>query len=54
MKSGCQLGLREKKKIVSDPAGWKKKTHPGGREIIFLSKISISLFLKIALFICIL
>ena len=31
-----------------------KKTHPGSPQIFFFSKITISLFLKIALFICML
>ena len=43
-----------KKKNVSDPFWLGKKTHPGSHKIIFLSKITILLFLKIALFICIL
>ena len=49
------LRLTWKKKKVFRSSGLEKKTHPGGREIFFfLSKITISLFLKIALFVCIL
>ena len=42
------------KKFFFRSSGLGKKTQPGDREIIFLSKITVSLFLKIALFICIL
>ena len=42
------------KKKFFQSSGLGKKTQPGDREIIFLSKITVSLFLKIALFICIL
>ena len=41
------------KKIYFRSSGLKK-SHPGSRKIFFPSKITISLFLKIALFICIL
>ena len=41
------------KKSVSNPTVWKKLTQPRQPQIFFFSKITISLFLKIALFICI-
>ena len=42
-----------KKKSISDPAGWEKKVPQMAANFVF-SKITVSLFLKIALFICIL
>ena len=34
------------KKNVSDLAGWKKRTHPGGRKIIFCQNLQFRYFLK--------
>ena len=50
----CLLRIRLMWKKICFRSSGLEKTHPGHRKIIFLSKITILLFLKIALFICIL